>query len=113
MKLLRQGALLLVIIFIGEMLNRILKIPIPGSVLGMIILLIALLTGIIKLSQIEEVSNFLLDHLAFFFIPAGVGLLSVLGVIKGSWYLILIVAFLTTIIVMAVTGLLVQFLKRR
>lgn len=113
MKLLRQGALLLAIIFIGEMLNRILKIPIPGSVLGMIILLIALLTGIIKLSQIEEVSNFLLDHLAFFFIPAGVGLLSVLGVIKGSWYLILIVAFLTTIIVMAVTGLLVQFLKRR
>lgn len=113
MKLLRQSAILLIIIFLGEVLNRILKIPIPGSVLGMIILLIALLTGIIKLSQIEEISNFLLDHLAFFFIPAGVGLLSVIGVIKNSWYLILLVSFLTTIIVMSTTGLVVQFLKRR
>lgn len=87
-------------------------IPIPGSVIGMIILLIALLTGVVKLSHIEEISNFLLDHLAFFFIPAGVGLLSVLGVIKDSWYLILLLSFFTTIIVMAVTGLIVQFLKR-
>lgn len=99
--------------FLGEILNRIIKIPIPGSVIGMILLLTALLTGIIKLSQVEELSNFLLDHLAFFFIPAGVGLLSVLGVIRGSWYLILLVTFLTTIIVMSVTGLVVQFLKRR
>lgn len=113
MKLLRQSAILLLIIFIGEVLNRVFKIPIPGSVIGMIILLIALLTGIVKLSHIEEISNFLLDHLAFFFIPAGVGLLSILGVIKDSWYLILLLSLLTTIIVMAITGLIVQYLKRR
>lgn len=113
MKLLRQSAILLLIIFIGEVLNRVFKIPIPGSVIGMIILLIGLLTGIVKLSHIEEISNFLLDHLAFFFIPAGVGLLSILGVIKDSWYLILLLSLLTTIIVMAITGLIVQYLKRR
>ncbi|MHC1684799.1 MAG: CidA/LrgA family protein [Clostridiaceae bacterium] len=113
MKLLRQSAILLLIIFIGEVLNRVFKIPIPGSVIGMIILLIALLTGIVKLSHIEEISNFLLDHLAFFFIPAGVGLLSILGIIKDTWYLILLLSLLTTIIVMAITGLIVQYLKRR
>jgi holin-like protein len=105
-------ALLLLIVFIGEILNRVFKIPIPGNILGMILLLIALLTGIIKLHQIEEISKFLLDHLSFLFIPAGVGLLSVTGALKDSWYFLLLIAIITTILVMAVTALVVQFLRR-
>jgi holin-like protein len=112
LKILRQVALLLLIVFIGEILNRVFKIPIPGNILGMILLLIALLTGIIKLHQIEEISKFLLDHLSFLFIPAGVGLLSVTGVLKDSWYFLLLMAIITTILVMAVTALVVQFLRR-
>jgi holin-like protein len=112
LKILRQIALLLLIVFIGDIFNRVFKIPIPGNILGMILLLVALLTGIIKLHQIEEISKFLLDHLSFLFIPAGVGLLSVTGVLKDSWYFLLFIAFFTTILVMAVTALVVQFLRR-
>ena len=112
MKILRQMALLLLIVFIGDILNRVFKIPIAGNILGMILLLVALLTGIIKLHQIEEISKFLLDHLSFLFIPAGVGLLSVTGVLKDSWYFLLLIAIITTILVMAVTALVVQFLRR-
>ena len=112
MKILRQTALLLLIVFIGDILNRVFKIPIPGNILGMILLLVALLTGIIKLHQIEEISKFLLDHLSFLFIPAGVGLISVTGVLKDSWYFLLLIAIITTILVMAVTALVVQFLRR-
>jgi holin-like protein len=112
LKILRQVALLLLIVFIGDILNRVFKIPIPGNILGMILLLIALLTGIIKLHQIEEISKFLLDYLSFLFIPAGVGLLSVTGVLKDSWYFLLLIAIITTVLVMAVTSLVVQFLRR-
>ena len=112
MKILRQVALLLLIVFIGDILNKVFRIPIPGNILGMILLLLALLTGIIKLHQIEEISKFLLDHLSFLFIPAGVGLLAVTGVLKDSWYILLLIAIITTILVMAVTALVVQFLRR-
>ncbi len=112
MKILRQIILLFLMIFIGEMLNKVFKIPIPGNILGMIILLLALLTGIIKLNQIEEISKFLLDHLSVLFIPAGVGLLSIAGMLRGSWYIILLISIVTTILVMSTTGLVVRYLRR-
>lgn len=112
MKILRQMSLLLLLVFIGELLNKVFKIPVPGNIIGMILLLVALLTGIIKLHQIEEISKFLLDHLSFFFIPAGVGLLSVTGILQGSWHFILFICIFTTILVMSTTALVVQFLRR-
>lgn len=111
MKFLRQFAIILVICFIGEGLHRFLNIPIPGNVMGMLLLLIALSTGVIKLKAIEEVSEFLLSHLAFFFVPAGVGILACLDVIKGSFFSIITIVLVSTIVVMAVTGITIQVLK--
>lgn len=110
-KLLRQFCLILVICFIGEFLHRILNIPIPGSVIGMVILLIALLSGIIKLEMLEEVSEFLLKHLAFFFVPASVGLISCLGLLKGKWVAVMSILLISTAVIIAITGLTVQFIK--
>ncbi|MBN2109575.1 MAG: CidA/LrgA family protein [Methanosarcinaceae archaeon] len=53
-----------------------LELPIPGNVLGMVLLLFLLLSGMIRMSMIEDVSNFMLKHLFFFFIPAAVGLIT-------------------------------------
>ncbi|MCM0646922.1 CidA/LrgA family protein [Clostridium swellfunianum] len=111
MKYLRQLAIILVICFLGEALNRLFNIPIPGNVIGMVILLIALITGIIKLESIEGVTDFLLKHLAFFFVPAGIGVISSFDIIKTSLIPMLIVIVLSTIIVIAVTGITVQLLK--
>lgn len=111
MKYLRQLAIILVICFLGEVLNRLFNVPIPGNVIGMVLLLIALLTGIIKLESIENVTDFLLKHLAFFFVPAGIGVISSFDIIKSSLIPMLIVIILSTIIVIAVTGITVQLLK--
>lgn len=111
MKLLRQFAIILVICSTGEMINKFFKIPIPGNVLGMVLLLIALTTGILNLKHIEEVSEFLLNHLAFFFVPAGVQILTIFYVIKGSLMSILLIIFISTIVVLVVTGVTVQILK--
>lgn len=111
MKFLRQFSIILVICFIGEGLHRFLNMPIPGNVMGMLLLLIALSTGVIKLKAIEEVCEFLLSHLAFFFVPAGVGILACLDVIKGSLFSIITIVLVSTIVIVAVTGIIIQVLK--
>ncbi|MEQ8196465.1 MAG: CidA/LrgA family protein [Clostridiaceae bacterium] len=112
MKLLRELLIVTLIYFLGEALSKLLHFPIPGNITGMLILLACLCTNIIKLDNIEHVSNFFLGNLSFFFIPAGVGLITSITVIQNSWYKLLAVCFLSTIIVMVVTGYAVQFLVR-
>ena len=76
MKIFREALLILGIYLIGEVISKGFSLPLPGNILGMLILLLLLMTKVIKVEKIESVSNFFLDHLAFFFIPAGVGLIS-------------------------------------
>lgn len=101
------------ILFGSHVLQKSLGLPIPSTVIGMIALLIGLLSGVIKLEMIDEVSKFLLDHLIFFFIPAGVGIMTSVDMIRDKWLSILIVIVLSTIITMVVTGLTVQVLAKK
>jgi len=112
MKIVRQFAIVLIIGFLGEFLRRTLNLPIPGNVLGMIILLLCLCTGVIKIEMIEDISKFLLDYLAFFFLPAGVGLITSMGILKNYWHYVTLIALISTIIVMVVTGITVQLFRR-
>lgn len=110
MKILRELLIIISIFLLGEFVSKTLIIPIPGNILGMIILLVLLISKVIKLSQIETIAKFFLNHLAFFFIPAGVGLLTSFDVLKETWGRILFICIITTIIMIAVTGTLVQLL---
>lgn len=112
MKLLRQSLIILGICFAGEVLNRLIRLPIPGNVIGMVILFVCLSTGIIKLEMINEISKFLLEHLAFFFIPSGVALIASLSVLKANLAAFITISIATTVIVTIITGHAVQILKR-
>lgn len=112
MKLLRQASIILGTYFLGELLQKSFNLPVPGSVIGMLILLGSLYTGLIKLDMIEEISDFLLDHLAFFFIPAGVGLISSFSLLRGNWFAIITVSLISTIIVLVATGVIVQIIMK-
>ena len=74
-KLLWQTALLTAIFGGCDQITRLTGIPIPGNVLGIIVLFVLLLTGIIKESHISLAAEFLLRHLVFFFVPIAVGLM--------------------------------------
>ena len=113
MKLFREAIIILGIYLLGEFISEVLSLPIPGNILGMIILIFLLCTKIIKLEQIETIANFLLDHLAFFFIPAGVALMTSVDIIKDSWLKLIVVCIATTIIIIASTGLIVQYITRK
>ncbi|WP_195964035.1 CidA/LrgA family protein [Clostridium cuniculi] len=113
MKFFRESILLLSIYFLSEIISKLLNLPVPGSIIGMILLFVLLTSNIIKIEKVENLANFFLDHLAFFFIPASVGLMTSFASLKGSIFKIILLCILTTIIVISVTGLTVQFICNR
>ncbi|SFM32045.1 CidA/LrgA family protein [Methanolobus profundi] len=113
MKYVIQFAIILAICYVGDLIHNYLALPIPGNVLGMVLLLILLLTGILELSMIEDVSNFLLKHLSFFFIPAAVGLITCFTILEGKWTALFIISVVSTFIIAVVTGATVQILMKR
>ncbi|WP_285766012.1 CidA/LrgA family protein [Peribacillus sp. SI8-4] len=71
-----QLILLLVICKLGYYLADLFHLPIPGNVIGMILLFILLQTKVLKVEWIEQASGFLVKHLAFFFIPISISLMT-------------------------------------
>lgn len=110
MKIFREAIIILGIYLIGELISKSFSLPLPGNIIGMIILLILLCTKVIKVEKVESISTFFLDHLSFFFIPAGVGLISSFDSVKNSLLYILILCLITTALVIISTGLIVQFI---
>ena len=110
MKLFREALIIFGIYLVGELIVSLTHIPIPGNIIGLLLLLLGLCTKVIKVYQVETVANFFLDHLAFFFLPAGVSLMNSFGIIKASIIQIIIVCIITTAIIIASTGLIVQFI---
>ena len=101
MKYLRQFAIILCISFLGELLHIFIPLPIPASVYGLVLMLTALCTGRLKSEQVKETSAFLIEILDSW--PS----------LKPMCIPIILITLLTTVIVMAVTGLITQLLLRR
>jgi holin-like protein len=96
--------------FIGELIARLLNFPVPGSVIGMALLLIALGIGVVKEESITEVADMLLKYMTLFFVPAGVGVMLYFDLIAREWLPIIVGTLVSTFVVMAVTGWVEQLL---
>lgn len=110
--LLKQFSIILIIYFLGDLMQKALGLPIPGNVLGMLILFFSLYTGVIKLNMIDKISDFLLENMAFFFLPAGASLITCFALLEGKMTDILAVSLISTFIILAVTGLTVELVQR-
>ena len=107
-----QLAIIFAICLAGEFLNRIVGIPLPGNIIGMILLLILLCLKIVKLEHISTVSTVLLKYLPLFFLPPSIAIMAVGDDILGRWPLLLTMCIAFTVITMAATGISTQFLIR-
>ena len=110
MKLLFEFGIILFITFLGEALYAVLPLPIPASVYGLLLMLLALCTGVIK---VKRASDFLIEIMPPMFIPAAVGLVAVWDSLMPMLFPISVIIAATTILVMAVTGRTAQFVIRR
>lgn len=113
MKYLKQMGIILLFCLLGE-LCTFLPLPIPAAVYGLIFLLIALLTGIVKADSIEQTARFLLQLMPLLFVAPAAGILSHWGVIAPHLAAICIITLVTTILVFAVSGLVTKlFLPKK
>ena len=113
MKYLKQFLIILVISLIGELLNKLLPLPVPASIYGMVILFIGLLSGVIKLSSVKEAGGFLIEIMPVMFIPAGVGLMSSWLNLKPIIIPVCIITVAAIFTVMIVSGHVTQFIVKR
>ena len=109
MKYMKQFCLIMFISFLGEVLHHYLPLPIPSSIYGLVILFVGLMTGVVKLSHVEETGRFLIEVMPLMFIPAAVGLLESWGILAPIWIPIVGITLITTVIVMIVSGKITQF----
>ena len=97
MRYVKQIGIILGITLAGEILNHVVPLPVPAGVYGLFIMLAALMCGAVKLESVEGTGNFLMDTMTMMFIPATV----------------LIIIGISTLLVMAVTGCMAQWVMGR
>ncbi|TYS69123.1 CidA/LrgA family protein [Sutcliffiella horikoshii] len=109
MKLLIQVAVFYLFYKIGVVLQSTCDIPVPGSIIGMVFLLMLLLTGVAKERYLQDGANVLLTYLPLFFVPATVGVMDYFSILSGTEGMIMLLALLVgTIIVLVCSGLVAQ-----
>ncbi len=113
MKYLRQFSIILLVSFLGEIAHILLPLPIPASVYGLMMMFFALCMGMIKLDQVKEAASFLIEIMPVMFLPAAAGLLDSWSILKPVCLPVLVITVITTVVVMAVSGRMTQFLIRK
>ena len=89
---------------IGEGVSLAINGVIPGSVIGMLLLFVALQLRVIPSGSVKGFATFLTSNMALFFVPAGVGLMVAYRVLLQNWVAITVVSVVSTILVMVVVG---------
>jgi holin-like protein len=105
-------AYIFIFLFLGESISSILNIPVPGNVIGMILITLSLKFKIIKLEDVKAPADFLVKNMALFFIPPGVGIILYTDMIKNDWIAVIVSLFLGTFAVLIVVGILQQKLEK-
>lgn len=112
MNYVKQFCIILAFSFTGEVLNRIIPLPVPASIYGLVLLFLALEFKFLKVEHIKEVSKFLLGIMTLFFVPSSVGFINALPLMKKYGLLFISITIVSTLIVFAVTGQVTQALMK-
>lgn len=104
MKIIKQFGIIFSLCWISVILEKYIPFPIPATVIALILLFICLVTGILKIENIKEKSDFLLGNMAFFFVPAAVGIINYFDLLKESLIPLLIITVASTVITFAATA---------
>lgn len=105
-----QAIVISVILLISKIIESFMPIPMPASVIGLVLLFICLCTGIVKLGQVERVGTALTDNIGLLFVPAGISVVKSLGLISEHPFLIIGLIFISTLLLLLCTGFFSQMI---
>lgn len=113
MKILRQAAIIAAVCAVAELIRYLVPLPIPASVYGLILMLLALLTGLIRPEQIETAADFLIAILPLLFVAPTVALVAQLERLASLVVPILLLGIAGTTLVIGLSGRAAQAVSRR
>lgn len=107
-----QLALLSLIYIVGNKVVLLTGLPVPGNVVGVVLLYALLNLGLVRLEYVQEAADFLLRHLVFFFIPVAVDLMNWGGLFYQYGLVLALAIIVSTILTFLGTGYIAQWLQR-
>ena len=113
MKYISQVLIIVLFTFLGEVLSRVIPFPIPAAIYGIVLMLIALSTGILKAEKVKDVSQFLISIMPVLFVAPAVRILEYWGIIAPDVVAIVIISVVSTFLVFAVSALVVNALMKK
>ncbi len=105
MKYLFQICIIMIFVFLGETMEYFIPLPIAGSIYGLILMFLALVFGVIKLSWVQDVANWLHSIMGLFFVAPAVAIIDIWGDISQIWPILIILLVITYLVSMISTGL--------
>ena len=107
-----QLAVLIAIYLAGNQVVRLTGLPVPGNVVGIVLLYTLLNLGLLRLEHVQDAADFLLRHLVFFFIPVAVDLMNWGSLFWRYGVMLALAIVVSTVLTYVGTGLLAQRLQK-
>ena len=111
--MIRSLTVLVVCQLVGEVVARGASLPIPGAVLGLLLLLVILMLRGGPDRELKATAGTLLANMTLLFVPAGVAIVTELDVLRQNWLPVTVALVVSTVLGMATTALVMQALSRR
>ena len=99
-----QFIIIMIYVYLGEFVSTYIPFPIPGSVLGLILLYLSLELKIVKLKQVDKTATFLKNNMTIMFIPLTVSIMNSYDILQQNLITLLITMIVSTIITMIAVG---------
>lgn len=107
-----QSVVIASIVLISKWIESLLPFIMPASVIGLVLLFLALTFQLIKLEQVETVGDALVNNIGLFFVPAGISVIKSLGLLQAHFVLDMILIFASTLVLLVATGWMTQLVMQ-
>lgn len=107
-----QFILLAGIFLLGQWVVSFFHIPLPGSIVGMLLLFLALSVGLFKLTWFEKIAQLHLKHIVLLFIPPIVSIFHFLGIFKTEGLQLALIITLSSLVIILATAFVVEYIDK-
>ncbi|MDI0263186.1 antiholin-like murein hydrolase modulator LrgA [Staphylococcus aureus] len=107
-----QVIVIALVLFVSKIIESFMPIPMPASVIGLVLLFVLLCTSAVKLGEVEKVGTTLTNNIGLLFVPAGISVVNSLGVISQAPFLIIGLIIVSTILLLICTGYVTQIIMK-
>ena len=108
--MLKEFMLIFSINYVGILLSKIFHLPLPGTIVSLLLLFFMLQFKILKLEKIENAGNFLLLNMTIFFMPPTVKIIDSYELLEKDLFKIIVIIIVSTFLTMGITGKVVQLM---